>query len=104
MKLLDELGAVSPGDGDQEATRGLRIECNLDESFAQGLFDGDLILQVIPVSLASAGDVAFFGETRRTTHNREVLRFQYQSHTAAAGHLEGVPENAVACDVGAGVN
>ena len=104
LKVLNELGGMSLGHGDQEPTRGLRVERDFDDSFGKGLFDGNLVLQIIAVSLAPAGDIPLFGETRRAMHNRELLRLDNQGDAAAAGYPERVPEDSESRDVGAGVN
>src|SRR3970040_964228 len=64
-EIVEELGGVPLGDGDQQSAGGLRIESDFDETFAQGFLDGDFVFQVFAVSFAPAGDVALLSQVWR---------------------------------------
>ena len=70
VEVIDQFGGVPFGDRDQEPTRSLWIQRDLNESLADRFVDDHLVGQVVLIALAAAGDVAFLSQARGTAQQR----------------------------------
>src|SRR6266853_6462938 len=77
---------------DQKPPRGLWIERDLHETFADRSIDGHLVVERGTIPAAAASQTALFRQSPRVWKERHLRRFEDDGHVAPARHLQRVPE------------